>query len=284
MPNSSDLYRDLEVDRSASADDIRKAYRRLARKYHPDVSKHSDAEGRFKAVNKAYDVLRDPEKRKAYDRFGDRWQDGLAYNEAHGAHPSFDFDLDLGSIFGQAFDQSDGFGFHRRGQTRKRRQEHQILLSLEQLYSREPIEITIPGTGTSTTKKLKVKIPAGLSEGDTFRLRGQGNQGADLWLTIALRPHGRFKCKGNDIHDTIGVAPWEAVLGTSIKVPTLAGNVELKVQPGTQTGTKVRLKGRGLNGAHHYVTYRIEIPTEPTPKELELLAQWRSESTFVPKR
>ncbi|MEZ5563258.1 MAG: DnaJ C-terminal domain-containing protein [Gammaproteobacteria bacterium] len=258
-----DYYASLGVGRKASADEIKRAYRRLARKYHPDVSKEKDAEERFKEIGEAYEVLRDPEKRAAYDAFGQ-------------AKPGEEFRPPPGSGFG--FSQSEGhagdhsdffeslFGGVGSGRSRTFRSRGfdtmaGIEITLEEAYagttrnvSMQRVEFDAQGRPQQKTRQLAIRIPAGVTDGQRIRVPAQGDPGigggapGDLMLEVRLARHRLFRAEGRDVWLDLPVAPWEAALGHTVGVPTLGGRVNLRIPKGSQTDTQLRLKGRGLPG------------------------------------
>lgn len=262
-----DYYKILGVERGASQDEIKRAYRRLARKYHPDVSKEPNAEGRFKEINEANEVLRDPEKRAAYDNLGSGWQAGQDFHPPPGGgfeHQEFHFRPEDMAQFSDFF--ASLFGRGARAETRRRRGEDQnarLRIDLidaykgttRQLRLEEPV-VGADGRVDSRTRTLNVRIPAGVTQGQQIRVAGQGTSGprggpaGDLYLEIDIAPHPHFRVDGKDIHVALPIAPWEAALGATVPVPTLGGPVNLKVPAGSQSGKRLRLKGRGLPGAN----------------------------------
>jgi curved DNA-binding protein len=277
-----DYYETIGVARDASPDDIKRAYRRLARKYHPDVSKEKDAEERFKEVGEAYEVLRDPEKRAAYDQLGRRppgeefrpppdWQfefdEGRAAGSHGGAHSDF-----FENLFG------GGFGGRARGGFRSRGLDTaaQVDITLEEAFrgavrtlSLQRLERDKGGRVQPRTQQLQVKIPAGVSDGQQIRVAAQGEPGAggeppgDLFLQINVLPHRWFRLEGRDVWLDLPVTPWEAALGETVRVPTLAGRVDLKIPKGSQTDRQLRLKERGLPGrpaGDQFVVLKIVVP------------------------
>lgn len=286
-----DYYDILGVSRSASGDDIKKAYRRLARKYHPDVSKEPDAELRFKEMKEAYDVLRDPEKRAAYDQFGHDWQQGpdpgFAPGREYGAPfggMSFDGAEPFGDIFDRVFGRggSGRSGFEHGFSTGPRGGDNlhaKIPLTLEEAYrgGTRRVTLDVPSSGPDgrrivTTRTLNVRIPKGVSAGQKIRLADQGSAGTvrgsargDLYLEVDILPHRHFRLEGRDIHVDVPVAPWEAALGRTVKVPTLGGDVDLKIPAGSSSGKQLRLKGRGFPGTppgDQYVHLQLVLPRE----------------------
>lgn len=313
-----DYYHVLGVERGASQEEIKRAYRRLARKYHPDVSREADADARFKEVGEAYEVLKDPEKRAAYDQLGSNWRAGQEFRAPPGWERQFRFETGMdgaggfsdffqavfgdGGLFGDAAGPGGpsgagpfadalrgqrGFGGDARG-----RDARAVLhVTLEQLASREPVEVTLNQACSSGAKRLKVKVPPGLTDGQSFRLRGQGDPGTsgagDLYVELRLLPHPRFTVDGLDIRSEVAVAPWEAVLGTSVSVATPTGRVKLKIPPGTTGGTRLRLAGRGLPGSpagNLLVTVRVDVPAHVTPREKALYESLAEISDFDPRR
>jgi curved DNA-binding protein len=282
-----DYYKVLGVSRDASAEDIKKQYRRLARKYHPDVSKEKNAEEKFKEVQEAYEVLKDPAKRRAYDQIGSQahgrsgftpppgWQyrqehftEENPFAEAGGFSDFFE------SLFGrQTRDRPGQTHFQQRGED----QHSKINISIEEAFSgtqriiqlEEPQLNPASGQVEIKTRSLNVKIPAGVISGQQIRLSGQGSKGiggskrGDLYLEIHLVDHPYYTVKERDVYLNCPIAPWEAALGTRIKVPTLGGEVELHIPEGSQTGKKLRLKGRGFPGmppGDQYIILNIYSP------------------------
>lgn len=314
-----DYYHVLGVERGASQDEIKRAYRRLARKYHPDVSGEADADTRFKEVGEAYEVLKDPEKRAAYDQLGSNWRAGQEFRPPPGWERQFRFETGMdgvggfsdffqaifggGGPFGDAagpggptgarnpFAEAMGGGRGFGGETRGRDARAVLRVTLEQLAAEQPVEVVLNQAGGASAKRLKVKVPPGLTDGQSFRLRGQGDPGmggaaGDLYLELRLLPHPEFTVDGLDIRSEVPVTPWEAVLGTSVSVPTLTGRVKLKIPPGTTGGKRLRLGGRGLPGSppgNHLVTVRIDVPAHVTPRERALYESLAESSDFNPR-
>jgi curved DNA-binding protein len=294
-----DYYALLGVKRDAPQDEIKKAYRRLARKYHPDVSKEPDAETRFKDVGEAYEVLSDPEKRAAYDKIGSNWKAGQEFTPPPNWDAGFQFSggrftgADFGGFsdfFEELFGRGRFTGSRQRSTTFRMQGENQyakIVIRLEDAYhgSRQTITLSravVDKNGHVLTEPhtLQITIPKGITEGQHIRLEGQGMPGigggpsGDLFLEIAFAEHPLFHAKGRDIYYTLPVTPWEAALGATVTVPTLGGNVELKVPPNSQGGRKLRLKGRGLSMPNktgdQYVTLRIVVPEAKTEQQKKL--------------
>lgn len=262
-----DYYKILGVSRDASRDEIKRAYRKLARKYHPDVSKEPNAEARFKEINEANEVLHDPEKRAAYDALGSNWRAGQDFRPPPGgaSHQEFHFSPEEAAEFSDFFSSIFGREFHTGAHEPRRRrgtdQTVRIRIELEEAYrgGTRQIHLDVPeisadGRLSSRARTLNVRIPAGVTQGRQIRLAGQGSPGiqgghaGDLYLEVEIAPHRLFTPDGKDIHLRLPIAPWEAALGASVSVPTLGGTVNLKIPPGSQSGQRLRLKGRGLPG------------------------------------
>jgi DnaJ-class molecular chaperone len=298
-----DYYKTLGVSKAASAEEIKKAYRKLARQYHPDVNKKPEAEKRFKEINEANEVLSDPDKRKRYDTVGPEWarfQNGAGqqpggfqwvYTGRPGADP---FNGEAGgfsdffrTLFGEGtadFDTGPLFG---RPSTRRRRSvagadvEHEVEVTLAEAYkgTERSLELRLPD---GTTRRLSVKIPVGVRDGQRIRLAGQGAPGGgggpsgDLFLRVRVRPHPLFERDGEDLRLVLPVALHEALLGAEVTVPTLKGRVSLRIPPETQNGRTIRLAGQGMpraTGGHGdlYVTVKVVLPTKLSEKERELV-------------
>jgi len=257
-----DYYATLGVEPGAGDAEIKTAYRRLARKYHPDVSKETGAEDRFKAINEAYEALRDPQKRAAYDQL-----------RAQGYRPGEEFNVppnyggggfNFEEVFGGGGAANGGFsdffeslfarqrgaggggrgpGFSSGGQAPNRDTRARLSVPLEAAYKGDSLRITVNG------RQLDVRVPKGIRPGQVIRLGGQGNDGGNLLLEVEYAAHPQFEVDGRNILHTLQVTPWQAALGTAISVPTLGGAVELKVPAGSEAGRKLRLRGRGLPGS-----------------------------------
>lgn len=294
-----DYYEILGVPRDASADDIRRAYRKLARQYHPDINNETGAEERFKEVGEAYEVLSDPEKRERYDRLGDPRSAG-----AEGPNPA-DFEdlfgrggfgsdvrVEFGeggfsdffeSLFGQGAGTTDG------GPLRGRDREAVLDLSLEEALAGGRRRLSL-----DDDESFEVNIPAGVREGQRIRIGGKGAAGrgggpaGDLYLLVHLRPHRRFRREGDDLQVDLRVTPWEAALGATVPVPTLSGTAQVKVPAGSSSGRRLRLRGRGLptrNGerGNLYATVQIAVPKEMSDEERDLFEKLAAASDFDPR-
>lgn len=313
-----DYYAVLGVDKKASQDDIKQAYRRLARKYHPDVSKEANAEEKFKNVQEAYEVLKDPEKRTAYDQLGSNWKQGQEFRPPPGWNQNTRFytsedlggfsEQDMGgfsdffsNLFGgqaRRHSQGEGFGgFKQRGGD----QQAVIRISLEEAFhgATKTLKLqapTIDASGVLEQKvnTIKVTIPPGAVQGQQLRLANQGSPGigggpaGDLYLEIDIEPHAVFSLKGSDVYMTLPITPWEAALGSDIKIPTLGGKVGLKIAPGSQAGQKLRLKGRGMPAkpaaGDQYAILQIETPSANTDEQKQLYEKMAHIMPFNPRK
>ncbi len=304
-----DYYATLGVERDVDQGALRKAYRALARKYHPDVSEEPDADARFKAITEAYDVLKDAKKRALYDQYGEHWK---AISEGRAAPPgnpqqdfrSAGFDpadyqgFDGGGFDGGGFDPNDmGSVFETFFRQRANRPrpgtdvEARMELGLEEASQGGKRSIQLGGENGST-RSLEVTIPPGIRSGQRLRLRGEGNPGhnaasGDLYLRIDLAPHDLFRLDGDDLVATLTLAPWEAVLGTSVKQRTLSGEVTLKVPAGTTAGRRIRLggKGYGAEGSRGdlFLEIQIDVPKEVTDEERAAWEALREASGYQPR-
>jgi curved DNA-binding protein len=324
-----DYYEVLGVSRGAAQGEIQRAYRKLARKYHPDVNKAADAEEKFKEINEAYEVLKDPEKRKRYDQLGADWKSGQEFRPPPGWDVHFDFGGGPGQtefqwggpggfsdffemLFGgqggkggRRFRESySGVGGGGRGPVWSQAgqdQEAKVRISLEDAFRGATRSITLQqqtvtpqGQLSIEEKSYEVKIPKGISTGQKIRLSGQGGEGTgggprgDLYLKVEIEPHPTYRLEGRDISVEIPITPWEAVLGSEVQIPTPEGPVTMKVPPGTSSGQKLRLRGRGMpnpKGAvgDLYVVIQVAVPKHPSKRELELFEELKRVSAFDPR-
>jgi curved DNA-binding protein len=312
-----DYYQTLGVDRSASADEIKKAFRKLAREHHPDVAKDKKAgEKKFKEFNEAYEVLGDPDKRKKYDELGEHWNQqggpppGYEYAQP-GANGSQEFHFEgtgFSDFFEQFFGGGRGFGgFSAGGANGARRAgprhgqdvEGAISVTLEEAMAGAIREISLQSvdqaTGQVKTERFKVRIPKGALEGQVIRVPGKGGAGSGggeaghLFLRVRLASHPEFRASGADLYHDLALAPWEAVLGTTVRVPGLDGELDVKIPPGTASGQKLRLRGRGLpkpkstERGDLYVVAEIEVPKQVDAGERALWEQLAKSSSFHPR-
>jgi curved DNA-binding protein len=308
-----DYYKILGVSKNATDDEIKKKYRQLARKYHPDVSHEKNAEEKFKEIQEAYTVLKDPDKRKTYDQVGQYSAGGGPFgtsgysSDQMGGAGAFHFQQGSGfSGFSDFFEQLFG-GATRRGggahaasfKTPGQDQHAKVEITLEDAYHgavqlltlREP-SINAQGQMSYRTKQLKVKIPKGVIEGQQIRLNGQGAAGqnggpnGDLYLEIHIRPHSFYTVRGSDVFINLPITPWEAVLGATVAVPTLGGRVKLKIPKSAQGGQKLRLKGRGLpskSPGDEYVVLRVDVPVPKTDEQKKLYERMAELMPFNPR-
>ncbi len=310
-----DYYKVLGVERTATEDDIKKAFRRLARKHHPDISKAADASARMQELNEAQEVLRDKEKRAAYDRVSQGAQSGQAFQPPPGWDSGFEFSGGPDG-FGDAADHSAFFealfGGARRGSAQghgqghpqgraSRGQDHhaKIVVPLEDAFHGATREISLhspemdaAGNVALHERTLQVGIPKGIRAGQQLRLAGQGSAGfgdgprGDLYLEIAFAPHALWRVDGRDLYYTLRVAPWEAALGSAIHVPTPDGTVEMTVPPNSQSGRKLRLRGRGIPGSTPgdvYVTLHVVLPPASDDKARTAYRQMAQDLAFDPR-
>jgi len=307
-----DYYKIIGVEKDASQDEIKRAYRKLARKYHPDVSKEADAEARFKEVGEAYEALKDPEKRAAYDRLGANWQAGQDFNPPPDWDAGFEFS-GAGYTGGDASDYSDFFeslfgrgfgsaqtqrqhtGFNARGEDHHAK----VMIDIEDAYHGATRAITLQSPELDNSshiinkqRTLNVKIPKGVKQGQRIRLTGQGSAGmgnapaGDLYLEIEFKPHSIYRVDGHDVYLDFPLTPWEAALGATLKVPTPSGLVDLKITAGTITGRKLRLKARGIPGkpaGDLYVVPQITLPPADSETAKELYRKMEKEMAYNPR-
>jgi curved DNA-binding protein len=302
-----DYYAVLGVSREASQDEVKRAYRRLARKYHPDVSKEANAEERFKEVQEAYEVLKDPEKRAAYDQVGRGFRPGQDFRPPPDWASGFEFSGPaagagagrFSDFFEELFGARGPFTAGRRTDLRGEDHHASIELDPRQAYAggTQSLELRHPEVGPEgrielRTRRLNVRVPPGVTEGQVIRLAGQGAPGVgrgghgDLYLKVALRPDPVFSVEGRDVRVNLPVAPWEAALGATVEAPTLGGPVELRIPPGSNSGQRLRLRGRGLPGSppgDQYVVLTVVLPRADTPRARELFEQMRRDLSFDPR-
>jgi curved DNA-binding protein len=310
--NYNDYYKVMGVERGASHDEIKRAYRKLARKYHPDVSKEADAEERFKELGEAYAVLKDPEKRAAYDDLGNNWQSGQEFKPPPDWGTGFEFsgsgkdDAGAGaysdffdSLFGRR--ARDGYspgaarGFRGRGEDHHAK----VQIDLADAYDGATTSIhlrtpEVDGTGHVVTNErtLNVRIPRGVRAGQKIRLPGQGAPGqgggeaGDLYLDIEFKPHRFYRPDGKDVYIDVPLTPWEAALGATIKVPTPAGALDMKIPPGARSGQKLRLKGRGIPGkppGDIFVILGITAPPANSDADRKVYETMRTQMPYNPR-
>jgi len=301
-----DYYKTLGIARAASADEIKKVYRRLARKYHPDVSKEKDAEAKFKEVQEAYEVLKDPEKRAAYDQLGSNWQQGQQFRpppdwasgfESRGGRggggEEQEFEGGFSDFFSSLFGGGGGMGADPFGGARTRRprqgrdSQARVDLDLEEAFQGGSRTFELQGHPA-----VKVTIPRGVTSGQRLRLPGKGEpssgggRAGDLYLEMHIRPHRLYQLDGKDVTLILPIAPWEAALGATVTVPTLGGPVEMRIPAGSQSGQKLRLRGRGLPGeppGDETVQLKIVTPPADTPAARKLYEQMSQELKFDPR-
>ena len=308
-----DYYRTLGAPRDASAEDIRAAYRRLARKFHPDVNKDPEAEERFKEISEAHEVLSDPDKRARYDRLGPNWKAGEDVSGAAGFGDVGGFGADPGGVrvefgdetFSDLFESLFGEPRARRaragrggagdttgGRFAMRGADHEAVLelSLEEAAAGGRRQIQL-----ADGRSFQVEVPAGVRDGQRIRLAGEGGTGTgggpsgDLFLRAALKPHPRFRLEGRDLHVDVPVAPWEAALGAEVPVPTLTGTARVRVPAGSSTGRRLRLRGQGMpgpRGGHGdlYAHVQIHLPRHLSDRERALFEQLAAASRFDPRQ
>jgi curved DNA-binding protein len=314
-----DYYQVLEVPRGASAEEIQKAYRRLARKFHPDVSKEKNAETRFKEIAEAYEVLKDPEKREKYDRFGQAWNARASGGAPPPGFEEFRFDVGDGGfgnfgggtsgfsnffemLFGQGaaansrggwatWDADGRGGWARPGANA----EYGLRLSLAEAAKGGVRELSLADPASGQTRRLRVNLPRGVRSGQVIRVPGQGGSGrgsgpaGDLMLRVEIAPDERFRLDGRDLQTRLDIAPWEAALGGDADLETLEGPVRVRVPAGSSSGRKIRLRGRGFPGGSGepagdlIAELRVVVPESLDARERELFEQLRDTSRFRPR-
>lgn len=302
-----DYYEALGVARGASEEEIKKAYRRLARKYHPDVSKESDATERFKVIAEAYQTLKDPEKRKAYDQLGSHpsgqdFQPPPGWQQQYSEAPFSPEDLDLGDLFAHLGGARGGRG-PRGARMSMPGQDYEIAvpITIDEAFHGTQIDLDLnmpeydeQGQLRRVPRTFKARIPRGATDGQRLRLPGKGGRGfhggrdGDLYLNISLRPHPLYRAVGHDLYLDVPLAPWEAVLGASVEVPTPGGPVRLKIPAGSQAGRQLRLPQRGLPRPREgqgdlYAIIQIAVPASATDAERELYRKLAESSAFDPR-
>jgi curved DNA-binding protein len=303
-----DYYKIMGLKRDASQGDIKRAHRKLARKYHPDLSKEPDTEDKFKEAGEAYEVLKDPEKRAAYDRLGPNFKVGQDFHPPPNWDSGFEFrgsgvtDGGFSDFFEELFGQQvRGAHTAHSAQFSTRGQDHhaKVMIELEDAFhavsrsiSLKSSEQDMHGQVQLINRTLNVKIPVGIKEGQQIRLAGQGahgrGQGAkgDLYLEIHFNPHPFFRAEGCDLHMQLPVAPWEAALGATVKAPTPGGTVDLKIPAGSNSGNKLRLKGRGIPGSPAgdiYVTLSVVVPPANSDQAKAIYQEMADKLAFNPR-
>ncbi|HOP39909.1 MAG TPA: DnaJ C-terminal domain-containing protein [Geobacteraceae bacterium] len=306
-----DYYKILGLERSATQDEIQRAYRKLARTYHPDISKEPDAEEKFKQINEAYEVLKDPESRRKYDSIGTGFQGGeefsvppgwenvrFYHSGGEGADYSDFFRAIFGDIGGFASGEMPGGGQRRR---RGRDYETNLEITLEdacngvkRVIDLETVASDEEGRPVKSRQSFDVKIPKGVTEGSRIKLRGQGGKGVggaengDLYLKIHLQKDPRFQVEHHNLLGSVAIAPWEAALGTKVAVPTIGGSVNMTIPAGTQSGQVFKLRGKGIprrtgEAGDLMITARIVVPAHLTEREKQLFEELARESSFRPR-
>ena len=300
-----DYYQIMGLNRDATQDEIKRAHRKLARKYHPDVSKESDAEAKFKEVGEAYEVLKDPEKRAAYDRLDPNMQADQEFQPPPGWDSGFEFRgggtasaEGFSNFFEQLFGQQD---FRAHAGRKASGQDHhaKVLVDLNDVFHGATRKITLQspeldesGHVRLISRTLTIKIPKGMKEGQHLRLKGQGATGmgqqerGDLYLEMHFNPHSFYRAEGRDLYFQLPVSPWEAALGATVQTPTPNGAVGVKIPAGSSSGNKLRLKGRGIPGnpaGDIYVTLNVVVPPANTEQAKALYKEMESKLAFNPR-
>lgn len=311
-----DYYKALGIKKDATQKEVQAAYRKLARKWHPDVNKKPDAEDKFKEINEAYEVLKDPEKRKRYDTYGANWREGQQYSPPPGwehvqygdGMGGFDFSGGDAGQFSDFFEGLFGRGRARGGASqdmqgwamRGQDQETDIDLTLEEAYHGTKRVIRLQqmeqegSQYVPKSREINVNIPAGVMDGKRIRLSGQGGTGVgggpngDLYLKVHIRPHQLFRINGSNLETEVPLSPWEAALGTKVELTTMTGEVNLTIPAGVQSGQKLRLRDKGMpipKGGHGdlYAVIKIVVPKKLSEEEQELFEQLSRVSAFEPR-
>lgn len=303
-----DYYGILGVERGASDDEIRRSYRKLARKYHPDVSKENDAEARMRDVNEAYDVLRDQEKRQAYDNLAagvspdggfqppPGWDEGFEFHRGAAPGDEAQFSEFFSSLFGGARRHGPQQDFRARGEDHHAAIEVDLedaLHGATRDISLRSMRMDDQGRPQMSTRTLSVRIPAGVREGQYIRLGGQGMPGygggenGDLYLEVRFKPHARYRAEGRDLYMSLPVAPWEAALGAQVEAPTPGGAVEVSIPAGSANGRKLRLRGRGIPGdppGDLYLVLELALPPADTEAAKQAYRKMQQDLPFNPRR
>lgn len=306
-----DYYTIIGVARDATQDQIKRAYRKLARKYHPDVSKEKHAEAKFKELGEAYEVLKDPEKRAAYDELGKNWKSGQDFRPPPNWDAGFEFSGGgytpgdaaafsdfFESLFGRA---AGGAQAHRSTHRHQRGEDHhaKVVISVEDAYQGATRTVTLrspsldpQGHVHTQERSLKVRVPKGVKQGQLIRLSGQGGEGVggapagDLYLEVEFQAHAYYRVEGRDVYLDLPVAPWEVALGATVKVPTPAGAVDLKIPPDSPSGRKLRLKGRGIPGeppGDLYGVLKITLPPAKSEQAKQAYQKMAQDMAFNPR-
>ncbi len=308
-----DYYQTLGIARDATLAEIKKAFRKLARKYHPDVSKEKDAEIRMREINEAYTVLSDPEKRAAYDQLGSGYQPGQEFHPPPGWDAGFEFSshgfspheaADFSDFFAELFGRMGAApsGYRAQGSNfRMRGEDHhaKVILGIEDAFAgaTRQISLRVPSQDAQgririNTRTLNVKIPKGIFEGQTIRLNGQGSPGqggaaaGDLLLEVHFNPHARLRAEGRDLHMSLPVTPWEAALGAVIDVRLPDSNLKVRIPQGAQSGTQLRVRGKGIPAnppGDLLLDIRVILPPADTPKAKQLYESMARELAFDPR-
>ena len=276
-----DYYEVLGVARGADADAVKRAYRKLARKYHPDVSKEKNAETKFKEVQEAYEVLRDTEKRAAYDQLGRDYRPGQQFR------PPPDWSQRFGDSGSQRFSDLNGFSDFfstlfggAAGAPPPEADAGHLDVTVEEAFAGTKRRVNLNDGGRA--RSVDVQIPPGVGDGQSLRIAGTGGK-ASLIFRIRLRPHSLYVLQGKDVQIELPLAPWEAALGAKVAVPTLGGTVELTVPAGAQSGQKLRLRGRGFPGGDQFVIIKLVTPAAQTPEAKEAYERMKRELNFDPR-